>query len=372
VKALVINDRRDISEWIGIAEALGVEALHFDALFSFTRNAAGQLAALTVTGASDRHATALPGLLPAGVADSIRFEGPPLPPETAAALRAKVGAVVRRERAEGELPALDRVSAMTWLDDAQLALSTEGQLLIVDAGGARARVVREFAGERALALATHAGGRALLAGRFTELQSLDPQTGDVRFSIKTKWCNSPLLQFSADGRRVSRGKFGVFDLDAARELDAPRGAKDDTRTADDRFWIRWGGAKAPYEVRWPGQREGVPLEDGLTFSGLVVLGDALIARTPAGLVKWDAVTGKKLRTVPCEEGERARVLVTPNAPQTRLLTDVGSFALVVALPELKEVARVALPGPAQLLALSPSGARIAAVCDAKLHVLEVT
>jgi uncharacterized protein (TIGR02996 family) len=372
VKTLELGSTRDLPQWIAELEKLPIETLRFERTFTFRRNAAGQLALLTVTNTDSRHAQSLPNLLPAGLAESVQFDGEPLPDHVRQQLEAKAGSVVRTARRDDELGELTAVRHFTWLDDRHLAIPSSGRLSIVDVDAPKApRVLRAFPCERSTAIATLDGGKAVLLASQTRLITVDAQTGAQRSSIEHAYTGGNLLQFSRDRARVSRGKAGVFELQRGVELEAPKGAQDDTRTADDRFWVRWDAVNETYVARWPGARLGVPLEDGAAFSGLfVVLDEALIARTSTGLVKWDARSGKRLAEIASGDGAIGPGVTA--TPDLRFAFTDDDPVLVVKLDDLTEVARVKLPGKAQALALSPSGTRLAANVGGALHVLAVT
>ncbi|MFT3708261.1 MAG: TIGR02996 domain-containing protein [Archangium sp.] len=371
VKTVKLGALRDVQQWIRELEPLPIDTLIFDDTFKFTRNASGQLAVLTVNHKGSRHVLGLPSALPEGVAESITFEGEPMPDQARQQLLAKAGAVVREVRDDTKLGVLNNVTHFTWLDERHLAIPQNGRLLVVEADSQK--VIRSFPCERSITIAALDGGQSVLLGSNTHLLSIDAQNGAGRFDLEHKYTGGTLLQFSADGTRVSRGKVGVFDLKKQVALEAPKGSDDDTRTADDRFWFRWGGGNdKPFQVRWPGVRLGVPLAEARGFSGhFVVIDDTLIARHNKGLVKWDTRTGQQLTVLKCGDGKIGPGVIATPKLDFAFCDDVDNSVLVVTLPELKEVARVKFSALPRAVAISPSGARLAGIVGGKLELLNV-
>lgn len=377
VKVVTLGDRRDVDTWLELfARFPHVEEVGFPTGVRFRRGKRGAFSHLILeTAAGDRSNRywRLADSIPPGVVETLEVVGDgALPPDEEKALRAKVGTqkVAAPKRTEGELPPLTGQAPLEWLDGQHVAVAQPGQVLVVDVSKGKPRLVRSLPAPRIVqSIAVLDAGKTVLTANQTLLQAIDAVSGEERFSLQHAYDGSPALSFSPDRTRVSR-QSGVYDLKTRAAIPPPRGAKGDRRAPDDSCWLRQEGIQ-PYQLRLPGVRAGIPLEDGERVSGVLFVADGVVGRHPKrGLVKWSLADGRIVASV--SSSEPVRIGARPSNDQRFVATNDGEKGVLVAtLPALELVGHAKAPAAITSLAVSDDGKRVAVCAGQTLSVLTV-
>ncbi|MFO0599515.1 MAG: TIGR02996 domain-containing protein [Myxococcaceae bacterium] len=372
VKRLVISQSNALDRFVGALNGIAhLEELWFGDVLRLTRDAKGQFTKLefhvakgNLTNFNDARD------LKPGWVTSVQFTGDgELKPAVEEMVRAKVRAAGGPDpleaRAAGVLERVpNRYALLAWVGPKHVAMA-HSELIVADVD-ARKRVAHlKDGGCNGM---WFRDGKLWVA-EYQGLSAYEPLTGKQLEHIAVTTRGPAVFLWSLDGTRLTRG-YTVTDVVKKEEVPAPRGWKELIRLPDDSAALKW--VNGGYHLVRQGVKESVPLEGAESWFGMKLLADgSLLARTPEGIGRWDAVSGKRLAWLAiAKSNHQVEAKVSHDGTRVWTLADVRTV-VIASLPSLTVLSSITLPGNATTAELSPDNSRLAVLIDGELKLVPV-